>query len=98
MQPRRRRRLTMAGVHLDEVQCLKLLGVQKDTEGSAKAYVKQKASTAAKLVGMLRKQSKALSEDARYHIYVSCIRPIFEYCSPIFSNVPVGTLALLDKI
>jgi len=46
----------------------------------------------------LRRQSAFLSETARHHIYVSCIRPIMEYCSPVFSNVPAGTLKLLDRI
>ena len=90
--------LVMDGVELEEVNSLKLLGVEIDSEGSAKLQIKQKAATAAKLVGMLRKQSRFLSESARFHVYVACIRPILDYCSVIFVNVPPGTLQLLDNV
>ena len=90
--------LHMNGTELDEVNHLKLLGVDINCEGSAKLHVKQKAETAAKLVGMLRRQSPFLSEEARYHVYASCIRPIIDYCGPIFANAPVGSLRLLDRI
>lgn len=90
--------LNMGGTTLERVQKLKLLGVEFDESGSAKQHVANKAATAAKLVGMLRRQSPFLTENARFHIYVSCIRPIMEYCSPIFMNVPSGTLALLDRV
>ena len=68
-----------------------------DREGSSKSHVQAKAASAAKM-GLLRRQSMFLSESATHHVYISCIRPILEYCSPLFSNVPQGTLALLDKV
>ena len=90
--------LVMNGVELEEVNNMKLLGVDIDNEGSAKLHVKQKAATAAKLVGMLRRQSQYLSESARYHVFVSCIRPLLEYCCPLFNNIPIGALQLLDNV
>ena len=75
--------LRMDGTELEEVESMKLLGVKIDSVGSAKWHVREKAAIAAKLVGMLRRQSNFLSESARFHVYVACIRPIFEYCSPI---------------
>ena len=90
--------LKMEDVNLERVSSMKLLGIELDESGSAKLHVTKKAATAAKLVGMLRRQSMFLSEHARFHIYVACIRPIMEYCCPIFVNVPSSTLGLLDRI
>ena len=50
------------------------------------------------MVGLLRRQSRYLSESARHHIYISCIRPIMEYCSPVFCNAPAGAKDLLDRV
>jgi hypothetical protein len=90
--------LSMAGVHIAEVESLKLLGVEFAANGTVNQHILKKASTAAKLVGMLRRQSRFFSERARYHIYVATIRPNLEYASPIFVNAPRGTLQLLERV
>lgn len=57
-----------------------------------------KAATAGKLVGMLRRQSKFLSQEARFRVYVATIRPILEYGCPIFGTSPSSYLNTLDRI
>ena len=88
----------MDGTVLQEVEELKLLGVTFDKEVCVKHHVLHKAAIAGKLVGMLRRQRMFLSERARNRIYVSTIRPIMEYGSPVFSNAPTTALAALDAV
>lgn len=88
----------MAGVDVCKAHSINLLGVTFSRDGLVRQHVLAKAATAGKLVGMLRRQSRFLSEQARYHVYVSCIRPVIEYSSPIFANCPEGYLRLLDRI
>jgi hypothetical protein len=92
------RTLSMAGVDISEVDSLKLLGVEFAANGTVNEHILKKASTAAKLVGMLRRQSQFFSERARFHIYVATIRPNLEYASPIFVNAPEGTLRVLERV
>ena len=77
---------------------MKLLGVTFSGDGSVKDHLVAKASTSGRLVGMLRRQSKFLSEEARYRVYVATIRPVMEYGCPVFVNSPPGHLTALDKI
>jgi hypothetical protein len=90
--------LEMDGDPIAEVDNIRLLGLKFSSDGTVKDHILSKAATAGKLLGMLRRQSKCLSEQARYRIYVATIRPILEYASPLFVNAPDGTLRLLDKI
>jgi hypothetical protein len=90
--------ITMAGTVLSEVTTIKLLGVQLASDGSVKDHILAKIATAGRLVGMLRRQSKYLSEQARFHIYVATIRPLLEYCCPVFINAPIGHLAAMDRV
>jgi len=61
-------------------------------------HIASKAATVGKLLGMLRRQSAYPSRSARYHVYVSTVRPVMEYGSPVFGNVPRGYLGQLDKL
>ena len=90
--------LTMSGEEISEVSSLKLLGVEFAENGSTNGHILAKAATAAKLVGMLRRQSKYFTERARQHIYVATIRPHLEYSSPVFVNAPAGTLRVLERV
>lgn len=90
--------ITMTGIDIAKSCAVNMLGLAFTNDGLVKGHVLSKASTAGRLVGMLRRQSRFLSEDARYHVYVSSIRPILEYGSPIFCNCPEGHLRLLDRI
>jgi hypothetical protein len=90
--------IVMSGTELSEVQSVKLLGVQLSNDGSAKDHILTKVTTAGKLVGMLRRQARYLSEKARFHIYVATIRPLLEYSCPVFVNAPAGYLDAMDRI
>ena len=90
--------LTMDGTIITEVESVKLLGVSFAGNGSVTDHILQKAETAGKLVGMLRRQARFLSEQARYHIFVAAIRPLMEYASPVFTNASVGCLTVLERI
>jgi hypothetical protein len=90
--------VTMSGVQLQKTSCLKLLGVKFSEDGSVKEHLIDKASTAGKLVGMLRRQSRFLSQEAKYRVYAATIRPVLEYGCPVFFNAPKTHLDALDKI
>ena len=90
--------MSMLGTPIVRADVLNLLGVQFSDDGSVKRHIQTKAATAGKLVGMLRRQSRYLSEEARFHIYVATIRPVMEYGCPVFVNAPDGCLSLLDRI
>ena len=88
----------MHGSELTSEQRLNLLGVSFSSSGTITEHVLAKAKTAGKLVSMLRRNRMFLSERARFQVYVSCIRPILEYASPLFLNSPGYALKALDRI
>jgi hypothetical protein len=83
---------------LESTDTLKLLGVSFCNDGSLSAHIVEKARTAGKLVSMLYRNRFFLSEQARFRLYVACIRPIMEYASPLFTNAALYALRALDKI
>jgi hypothetical protein len=90
--------LSLEHVSIEEVQSLKLLGVSFSSKGALSEHIMAKAKIAGKLVGMLRRQSCYLNEYARFRIYVSTIRPIMEYGSPVFINAARYALCALDSV
>ena len=88
----------MHGSELTSEQRLNLLGVSFSSSGTITEHVLAKAKTAGKLVSMLRRNRMFLSERARFQVYVSCVRPILEYASPLFLNSPGYALKALDRI
>jgi hypothetical protein len=90
--------LLMAGTEIARSDDLKLLGVTFGSDGTVKKHIASKAETAGRLVGMLRRQSRFLSEEAKFRVYVATIRPILEYGCPVFANAPAGLLSILDRI
>ena len=83
---------------MENVDSLKLLGVSFSDTATTTSHICSKAATAGKLVGMLRRQSDFLSEEARFRIYVTTIRPVMEYGSPVYGNAAKYSLAALDRI
>ena len=90
--------LRMLGTELEEVRSIKLLGVTFDDQGSNKDHIKERVANTAKLLGLLRRQSPFLSESARYHVWIACMRPVMEYCSPIFAGAPAGLLDSMERL
>lgn len=79
-------------------QDLRLLGVTFSSNGKVTKHILEKAKTASKLVGMLRRFKQYLSATARRHLYVALIRPLMEYGSPVFVNAPGYAIAALDRV
>ena len=90
--------LRMRGTELEEVKSIKLLGVTFGDDGSNKIHLKEKVGTTGKMLGLLRRQAPFLSESARYHVWIACMRPVLEYCSPILTGVPSGLLESLERV
>ena len=78
------------GTMISRTDSMKLLGVTFSQDGTVKEHLTSKAATAGRLLGMLRRQSKFLSEEARYRVYVATTRPIMEYGSYVFVNAPAS--------
>jgi len=78
------------GTMISRTDSMKLLGVTFSQDGTVKEHLTSKAATAGRLLGMLRRQSKFLSEEAGYRVYVATTRPIMEYGSYVFVNAPAS--------
>jgi hypothetical protein len=77
-----------------------LLGVEFFQKGPVNDLILRKTSAAAKLVGMLHRQSRYFSyEKTRHRVMVSLMQPLVEYASPILNkNAPLGTLQVRERI
>jgi hypothetical protein len=91
-------RVAMGSHDLESMETLNLLGVTFSKDGSLSAHIMNKARTAGKLVSMLYRNRMFLSEQARFRVYVACIRPIMEYACPLFTNAAAYALRAIDKI
>lgn len=90
--------LSMNGVDVAREASLKILGMTFSSDGLVKNHIISKAATAGKLLGMLRRQSSFLSQEARYRVYAATIRPVIEYGCTVFANAPSTCLSLLDQL
>ena len=90
----RRLTLPIAGLGKRQAQkSLKLLGVTLDCELKFQEHAKNVTSKAKRVMGIIGKLGgvyKGISCQTMKQLYISCVRPIFEYASPVWYHKLTG--------
>jgi len=85
------------GESLKRVNEFMYLGVKFDDSITWSSHVQYIISRAGKRLGMLSRLRKNLTTFAANTIYLSFIRPIFDYCDTVWNCCGVGNANLLDN-
>lgn len=85
-------------VKIDLVDQHKHLGLTFNSNGKWNEHVENILSSASKIIGIMRKLKYSFSRKALNQIYVSYVRPIFEYSSIVWDNCTAEQANSLEKM
>ena len=83
---------------LTTVQNHKHLGITLSNDGKWHDHIRNVMLSVSKLIGVLRKNKFSLSRKTLNQIYVSFIRPKFEYASEVWDNCGIGNANKLEQL
>ena len=80
--------LTLPGGHIERVHTVKLLGIHFNNNFSWSSHVEALVSKATQRIYFLKQLKRAgLSTSQLIHFYISVIRPVLEYSSPVWHHL-----------
>ena len=86
------------GTALEEADNITLLGVTLSNTMSWVPHTIKKATSAARLQGMMYRSRNSIPAESLAHLYKSCVRSTFEYASPVWNGAPDYVLRSFDKL
>lgn len=87
--------LTINGVELETVNCIKYLGIMIDNKVNLKENIQLVCKKVARKIGLFSRISKNLTYKARVSVYKSIIAPHFDYCA---SLLLIANKSEMDKM
>jgi len=91
-------KLLFLGEVLNEVNSIKLLGININKTLNWGGHVDKIAKRAGQMLGILRKSRKLLPISVLGTLYKCRVRSVMEYCGPIWQNAPKCFISKLDSI
>ena len=91
--------LMLSGLHLNEVECFKYLGVLLSSDLSWTPHITSVCSKAKKILGLLYRRFYNHAEgDTLKQLYLSLIRPHLEYACPVWDPHTMKDKVLLEDV
>ena len=85
-------------IPVQEVESEKDLGVRIDSGLNFKLHIGEVVRKANRMLGLVRRSFKFVTQDVFLNLYKTLIRPLLEYCSCVWSPSTVAEIRLLEGV
>ena len=85
-------------IELEQVQYEKDLGVIFDTDLKFSQHIQENITKANQRIGLIRRNFKYLNRTSFLMLYKSLVRPILEYCSPVWTVLYIKHSEALERV
>ena len=85
-------------IELEQVQYEKDLGVIFDTDLKFSQHIQENITKANQRIGLIRRNFKYLNKTTFLMLYKSLVRPILEYCSPVWTVLYIKHSEALERV
>ena len=85
-------------IELEQVQYEKDLGVIFDTDLKFSQHIQENITKANQRIGLIRRNFKYLNKTSFLMLYKSLVRPILEYCSPVWTVLYIKHSEALERV
>ena len=85
-------------IELEQVQHEKDLGVIFDTDLKFSQHIQENITKANQRIGLIRRNFKYLNRTTLLMLYKTLVRPILEYCSPVWTVLYIKHSEALERV
>ena len=85
-------------IELEQVQYEKDLGVIFDTDLKFSQHIQENITKANQRIGLIRRNFEYLNKTSFLMLYKSLVRPILEYCSPVWTVLYIKHSEALERV
>ena len=85
-------------IELEQVQHEKDLGVMFDTDLKFSQHIQENITKANQRIGLIRRNFKYLNRTTLLMLYKTLVRPILEYCSPVWTVLYIKYSEALERV